>query len=312
MNKENEVHQILKNSPLSKVLAQKDVRLSGDISSSSVDNLNLGLIQETYSGSFENDLKRILKDKPLTFENLHIALKENKLACKQIKRIISKIYSNQEKVDAIYKIFKNLENNQKELDDYCSKKFIHPMITRDKAYLEMKGAIESSRKFLAEKYHIKNKTDMQKKIQHSQKRLSLVSKLHAKLHKLKVKERSYIVLSVKKLVKKVKGSIVSLHPELKQFLDFLSFEQISNLKILREDFNFLPKSIDDFAKEIKTCKIKMKKDPNNKEYYGIMLKLLDSVSSDYYKNYTHSKNLEKGYTREQTDDRVIPYGDMNV
>ena len=87
---------------------------------------------------------------------------------------------------------------------------------------------------------------------------------------------------------------------------------MSNIKILKEQFNFSPKSIDDFSKEIRQCKIKMKKDPDNKEYYSIMLKLLDAVSSDYYKNYVHSKNLEKGYTREQTTDRVIPYGDMDM
>lgn len=311
IGKEKEASKILKNM-LSKFIMQKNVRLSRNEANVSVDHLNLGLIQETYSGAFENDLKRILKNKPLTFENLHMALQDNKLACKQIKRIIDKIYSNQEKVDAIYKIFKNLEDNQKELDEYCSKKFIHPLITRDKTYIEMKDAIEASRNFLAEKYHIKNKADMQKKIEHSKKRLLLVSKLYTKLNKLKVKDRTYIILSVKKLVKKVKGSIVSLHPELKQFLDFLSFEQMSNLKILREQFNFSPTSIEDFNKKIKECKIQMKKDPDNKKFYSTMLKLLDAVSSDYYKNYIHSKNLEKGYTREQTTDRVIPYGDMDV
>lgn len=311
MDKEKEASQILGNA-LIKFLHKKNIRLSKGITNMPVDHLNLGLIQETYSGAFENDLKKILKDKPLTFENLHMALKENKLACEQIKRIIRKIYSNQEKIDAIYKIFKNCENNQKELDLYCSQKFIHPRFTRDKTYLQMRDSIESSKEFLKKKYNIQNKADMQKKIDHSKKRLSLVSKLYAKLNKLKVKDRTYIVLSVKKLVKKVKGSIISLHPELKQFLDFLSFEQMSNLKILKEQFNFSPKSIDDFTREIKQCKIKMKKDPANKEYYSIMLKLLDAVSSDYYKNYVHSKSLEKGYTREQTDDRVIPYGDMDI
>lgn len=311
MDKEKDVSKIL-GSAFIKFLNQKKVHLSGGSASMPVDNLNLGLIQETYSGAFENDLKKILKNKPLTFENLHMALKDNKLTCEQIKRIIQKIYSNQEKIDTIYKIFKSCEDNQKELDEYCSEKIIHPRFTRDKTYLQMKNSIESSKKFLKEKYHICNKADMQKKIDHSKKRLSLVSKLYAKLNKLKVKERTYIVLSVKKLVKKVKGSIVSLHPELKQFLDFLSFEQMSNIKILKEQFNFSPKSIDDFSKEIRQCKIKMKKDPDNKEYYSIMLKLLDAVSSDYYKNYVHSKNLEKGYTREQTTDRVIPYGDMDM
>lgn len=295
-----------------KFLNQKNVRLSKDISSECVDHLNLGLIQETYSGAFETDLKKILKDKPLTFENLHIALKENKLACEQIKRIVRKIYSNQEKIDSIYKIFKSFEDSQKELDEYCSKKFIHPRFTRDKTYLQMKESIDSSKKFLKEKYRIRNKDDMQKKIDHSKKRLALISRLHNRLNQLKLVERSYIIFSVKKLVKKVKGSIASLHPELKQFLDFLSFEQMSNIKILKEQFHFSPKSIDDFTKEIKQCKIKMKKEPANKEYYGIMLKLLDAVSSDYYKNYVHSKNLEKGYTREQTTDRVIPYGDMDM
>ncbi|MBP5427249.1 MAG: hypothetical protein J6Y29_05105 [Clostridiales bacterium] len=291
---------------------QKSTYLSRKAKNTSIDHLNLGLIQETYSGALETHLKEILKDRPLTFENLHIALQENKSACKQIKRIISKIYSNQEKIDAIYKIFKNCESNQKELDDYCASKFIHPRFTLDKSYKNMKSSIDASKKFLAEKYNISNKADMQKKLDHSKKRLALISRLYAKLNKLKVKDRTYLVLSVKKLVKKVKGNIISLHPELQQFIDFLSFEQISNIKILKEQFGFSPKSIDDFAKEIKACKIRIKNDSEDKEYYSLMLNLLDAVSSDYYKNYIHSKNLEKGYTKEQTTDRTIPYGEMDM
>ena len=150
---------------------------------------------------------------------------------------------------------------------------------------------------------------MQKKVEHSKKRYLLVGKLN-KLQRLKVQERSLLILSIKKLVKKVRGNISSLHPELAQFVDFLSFEQLSNLKTLSEQFNFSPKSRDDFTKEIKLCKSNMKKEPSQKDYYKLKMKLLENVSSELHKNLTHARNLEKGYTREHTTDRVIDYGNF--
>ena len=82
----------------------------------------------------------------------------------------------------------------------------------------------------------------------------------------------------------------------KQFVKFLSYDELSNLKILKEQFNFSPKSIEDFTKEIRNCKVIMKKEPSLAKYYKIKMQLLESVSAEFYKNLTHSKNLEKGYT----------------
>ena len=75
---------------------------------------------------------------------------------------------------------------------------------------------------MKEKYHVKDNKDMQKKLNHSKKRMLLIGKLN-KLHRLKLQERSLLVLSIKKLAKKVRGNIASLHPELAQYVDFLSF-----------------------------------------------------------------------------------------
>ena len=46
----------------------KKYKLSEDFANTSVNQLNLGLIQEEYSGMFEKDLRKILNDKPLTFK----------------------------------------------------------------------------------------------------------------------------------------------------------------------------------------------------------------------------------------------------
>lgn len=288
-------------------LKEKAKQQETPIVTTPVNQLNLGLIQEEYSGMFEKDLKEILHDSPLTFENLHKALRDNKLACAQIQRILQKIKSNQEKIDYIHKLFLNCKEAENELSYYASKKFIHPRFTRDKYYLDLKESISTSKKYLKEKYHVKDNKDMQKKIDHSKKRMPLIGKLN-KLHRLKLQERSLLVLSIKKLAKKVRGNIASLHPELAQYVDFLSFEQLSNLKTLSEQFKFSPKSTKDFTREIRECKLAMKKDPANKEYYKTKMKLLDSVSSELHRNIEHAKNLEKGYTHEKTSDLTIDYG----
>lgn len=287
----------------------KKYKLSEDVANTTVNHLNLGLIQEEYSGMFETNLRKILNNEPLTFENLHKALKDNKLTCKQIQRIIQKINSNQEQIDYILRLFSDYKESKKILSDYASKKTIHPKFTRDKFYLELKDSIDDSKKFLKEKYGIKNDTDIQKKVEHSKKRRLLVGKLN-KLQRLKLQERSLIILSIKKLVKKVRGNIASLHPELAQYVDFLSFEQLSNLKTLSEQFNFSPKSREDFTKEIKLCKSNIKKEPLQKDYYKLKMKLLENVSSELHKNLVHARNLEKGYTKEQTTDRIIDYGNF--
>lgn len=309
MSKSQKNNSQIVSEAFSKFLKEKNSNLDTSRVSTPVNQLNLGLIQDEYSGMFEKDLREILNNSPLTFENLHKALKDNKLTCSQIQRILQKIKSNQDKIDYIHKLFLNCQESQNELSYYASKKFIHPKITRDKYYLELKSFIDNSKKFLKEKYHIKDSKDMQKKLNHSKKRMKLIGKLN-NLHRLKLQERSLIILSIKKLVKKVRGNIASLHPELAQYVEFLSFEQLSNLNTLVEKFSFSPTSTADFNKEIRACKASMRREPQNKEFYKIKMKLLDSVSSELHKNIEHAKNLEKGYTHEKTTDKMIDFGNQ--
>lgn len=307
--------------------------------------VNLDPIKEEYSGAFYKKLKMILHNKPLTFYNLHKALQNNKMSCKKIQRIIHKIDCQKEKTDAINKLFLDCEISRNTLKQHLKKKIIKPsifviffellisvgiffmikkwyvfvifvslalftiffMYKKNKYYQDLKQSIKSSEEFLNSKYHIKNNDNMQEKLEHSKKRCLLVGKLN-KLQRLKLQERNFIVLSIKKLIKKIRNDIALSYPDLKQFINFLSYDELSNIKILKEQFNFSPKSIEDFTKEIRKCKVIMKKSPSLAKYYKIKMRLLESVSAEYYKNLTHSKNLQRGYTmNDKNIDRTIHF-----
>ena len=304
--------------------------------------VNLEPIKEEYSGTFEKQLNMILNNNPLTFYNLHEALKNNKMSCKKIQRIIHKIDCSKEKTEAINKLFLDCQISRNTLKEYSREKILKPvlfiilieflasigifiktkspyvfalfiigallttflMYSKNKFYQDLKQSIQSSEEFLSSKYHINNEDDMQKKIEHSKKRYLLVGKLN-KLQRLKLQQRNFIILSIRKLMSKIRSNVVSLYPDLGQFVRFLSYDEISNIKILKEQFNFSPKSIEDFTKEIRNCKVIMKKNPNLEKYYKIKMRLLESVSAEFYKNFTHSKNLEKNYTKKF--DRTIHF-----
>lgn len=308
------------------------------------DAINLDPIEEEYYGVFEKKLKMILGNKPLTFYNLHQALKDNKLSHKKIQRIIHRIDCQKEKTDAINKLFLECNISKSTLKHHLASKIILPtifilfieffialaivlkfknsyilyiffmfalltiflMYHKNKFYQDLKKSIKSSEQFLSSRYNIRNNANMQKLLNHSKNRSLLVGKLN-KLQHLKLQERNLIILSIKKLIKKIRTNVISLYPEFKPFVKFLSYDELSNLKILREQFNFSPNSIEDFTREIRNCKIIMKKNPSLAKYYKLKIRLLESVSAEFYKNLTHSKNLEKGYTFNINTNKTIHF-----
>ena len=209
--------------------------------------INLAPIEEEYYGVFEKKLKLILGNKPLTFYNLHQALKDNKLSCKKIQSIIHRIDCQKEKTDAINKLFLECNISKSTLKRHLASKIILPtvfillieffitlaivlklknsyifyaffilalltiflMYHKNKFYQDLKKSIKSSEQFLSSRYNIRNNANMQKMLNHSKNRSMLVGKLN-KLQRLKLQERNLIILSIKKLIKKIRTNVKNI------------------------------------------------------------------------------------------------------
>ncbi len=250
---------------------------------------------EAYDGSFANEVTGIVK-KPLTFKNIQNAIQQTRKNETKINNIIDRINKKNERLENIRKLMEQIKVTEMFLDKYCSTKLIPPWILRDKLYLETKTAIINMKKDLADKYKVSNQNDLKKRMKSFEPKKQKLG-FYKKLLDIQSSNRKVLIISLRQLAQKIKGNIVSKHPELAQFIDLLSCEQATRLKVLKEDFNFIPKNKDDFIKEVKECSIKFKRSEYDKKYFELKLNYLISISKELQKGIDHKQFLEKELTR---------------
>lgn len=246
---------------------------------------------EQYNGFFNDELKEILEN-PLTFKNLQEALLLLNKKGEQIDRILDKLKKRKEKLENIKYMFLNMQHNEQKLHSTKRFGFLSSWLFGNKEERELKDAILDTKKFLKKQHGISSKEDVKKT---SVKIKSIKSKLKKISSMLKVnnKRKSIIIESLKELAAKIKGNIVSKHPELQNFIDLLTCVQSHRLSVLKEKYNFVPKNREDFTKAVRECSRDVKRSELRKKFYANKLDLLLSVATELEKGVAHQQFLQK-------------------
>lgn len=254
-------------------------------------------LNEEYDDEFSFEIKSFIK-KPINVKNIRESLRKTRKYELQIKRIIGKIETQIEKFESLEDLYFNLEHSKLELAKYIGKRLIHPRLLRDKFYNELKGAIDFTERELKDKHNVKNREDIMKYDNLALNKKQKIRSLKVLLSK-NIGMRKMLLLALRKLTRKIKGNISSKHPELQQFIDLLSCEGAMNLKTLKEKYGFVPRDTKDFTKEIKNCKMQININKFSKSLMKAKIVLLESVSTELFKNISHKKFLNREHQRQQ-------------